>query len=512
MSRPLVTLAIVGFAIVALAPVAIMATRVDAGDLARLADTRTLWLLGRTALLGLGAASVAFALGAPFGWIVARTNVPLAALWRGMGALPLLLPPLVMAMSLAPLTTLRGGLATTIVLGLSTFPLVALFTARAAERIDQRREDAALLAGGLRAVLRMEIPLLLPSALCATCFAFVFAVNDFAVPDYVSSIGAKYNVYADDVFASWRADQQTGHAVAAALPLVVLTWLALAPAIELRRRSSLAAFDGDFRRPTRLALGRARFVALAFVVLVLGVSVAAPLGRLVFEAGGGMHGFSFLNMQAAFARAIELGRVNLQTSLVQAVVAAVCCIPLAIVLGHSLSKSGRTVRIGTFLLVVPMAVPAILFGIGSIALWNRPATGALYDSQWMIAVLHVGRFLPFAVLCFAAGGAMLDPRLEEAARLAGAGPASTLARVIAPALRPAVLGGALLVFVLAMRELDAAILVPAANGTILFRLYNAVHFGRDDFVAALALLVIFFVALPGLLWSIFARERLEVLP
>jgi ABC-type Fe3+ transport system permease subunit len=67
-------------------------------------------------------------------------------------------------------------------------------------------------------------------------------------------------------------------------------------------------------------------------------------------------------------------------------------------------------------------------------------------------------------------------------------------------------------FVLAMRELDAAILVPAANRLVMFRVYNAVHFGRDDFVAALCLLVVFFIVLPALLWSLFARRRLEVLP
>ena len=85
-------------------------------------------------------------------------------------------------------------------------------------------------------------------------------------------------------------------------------------------------------------------------------------------------------------------------------------------------------------------------------------------------------------------------------------------RIVAPALLPSVLGGAILVFVLALRELDAAILVPAANHTVLFRLYNAVHFGRDDFVAALALLVLFFVALPVALHALFARRRMEVLP
>jgi iron(III) transport system permease protein len=60
-----------------------------------------------------------------------------------------------------------------------------------------------------------------------------------------------------------------------------------------------------------------------------------------------------------------------------------------------------------------------------------------------------------------------------------------------------------------MRELDAAVLVPAANGTAMFRVYNAIHFGRDDFVAALALLVIFLILLPGILWATFARDRAE---
>ena len=37
-------------------------------------------------------------------------------------------------------------------------------------------------------------------------------------------------------------------------------------------------------------------------------------------------------------------------------------------------------------------------------------------------------------------------------------------------------------------------------------------FGRDDFVAALALLVIFVVVLPGLAWSLLSNRRMEFLP
>ena len=96
--------------------------------------------------------------------------------------------------------------------------------------------------------------------------------------------------------------------------------------------------------------------------------------------------------------------------------------------------------------------------------------------------------------------------------MAGARPARRLLAVVAPSLRTGLVGGWVLVFVFAMRELDAAILVPAANHTAIFRVFNSLHFGRDDFVAALTLLMVFLLVLPGLLWTLFARERLEVLP
>ncbi|MBL8860627.1 MAG: iron ABC transporter permease [Planctomycetes bacterium] len=512
MSRPLVATAVLAFLVLGILPVAVMAARVDGADLAGVFSGRTLALLGRTALLGCGAAGLALFLGVPFAFLVARTELPGAAFWRLAGVLPILLPPLVVAVSWAGMTSVRGGLATTLVLGLCAFPLVALYAARAFERIDARQEEAALLAGGITAALRAELPLVMPSALFAACFAFVLAINDFAVPDYVSSIGPKWNVYADEVFASWRSARDTGAAVAASIPLVLLTALALWPALELRRRSLLASLTGDFRAPARLDLGAWRWPALLFVLLVLGVAAFAPLGRLVWESGGGPRGFTLTNLQAAFGRALELGRANLASSLLFAVGAAAVAVPVGLVLGHALERAGAAGRRWAPLVLVPIAVPAILFGIGGIALWNRGVTAELYDSGWMAVLLFAGRFLPFVVLAFAAATAMLDPRLEDAARLSGAGAGRRFALIVVPSLWPTVCGAALVVFVLAMRELDAAILVPAANSTVLFRLYNAVHFGRDDFVAALALLVVCFVVAPGLLWTLFARRRLEALP
>lgn len=512
MSRPLVVVAALLFALIGLAPIALMALRIGPEHLSTVFSERTWLLLGRTLVVGGGAAALALLVGIPFGFLVARCRIPGAALLGALGVLPLLTPPLILAMTVTVATGLRGGPAIVLVLGLSTFPLVSLYTGRALARIDGRMVEAARLAGGLSAAVRVQLPLVLPSAAAAACFAFALAINDFAVPDYVSSIGAKYAVYADEIFASWRSAKDTGRAVAAALPIVALTLLALLPALSLTRRAPLSALGGDFRSAEPLALGRWMPAALLFVLLVLTLSVGLPVGRLVWEAGGGTRGFQLAGLQSSFGRALELARSNLRSSLTHATCAALVSAPLALILGHALARTRRWTRAASLLVLAPISVPAILFGIGGIGLWNRELTASLYDSGAMAVLLFVGRFAPFAVLALAAGAAMLDPRLEEAARLAGARPTRRLLWIVAPALLPALLGGMILVFVLTLRELDAAILVPAANDTVLFRLYNAVHFGRDDFVAALALLVIFFVVLPVALHAAFGRRKLEVLP
>jgi iron(III) transport system permease protein len=510
MSRPLLLLCAALLGLAGLAPIAWMLARIESGDLAGVFDARTLTLLLRTSWIGAGSALLAFALGLPFGFLVARTDLPLARFLRHAGLVPLLIPPVLLALTLAVVfSELRGPPAIVCVLGISAFPLVAVFSARACERIDARREEAALQAGGLRSALRMELPLVLPAAASAACLAFVLAINDFAVPDYMTSVGPKVNVYADEVFASWQSVHSPGKAVAAALPLLGLTLLVLLPALALRRRGSFETWDGDFRRPAPLALGAWRWPLFALAAGLVALTAALPIGRLVWEAGGGARGWSLGGLEAAFARAIEVGREDLQRSLLYSSCAALVSLPLGLVLGHALQHSRAGVWLEP-LVLAPLAVPAILFGIGCIALWNRPATAAVYSSGLLVVLLFVGRFACFPVFAGAGASATLDPRLEEAARLANAGPVRRLVSIVQPALRGSLVGGAALAFVFGMRELDAAILVPAANGTAMFRVYNAIHFGRDDFVAALALLIVFFILLPGILWSTLGRERWEV--
>ncbi len=516
MIRALTILCWALFAAVALVPLLSLAVQVDPGELASVLQARTWMLLGRTVLYGASVAGSSLVLGLVFGFLVARTDLPLARYLRPLSLVSLLVPPMLLAMVWTALLDMRGGPAAILVSTLSLFPLVAIFSARAFERIDRRIEDAAHTAGGTWAVLRVDLALVMPAALAGAGLVFVFTIHDFSVPDYVSWVGPKFSVFADQVFASWRAHSEqgsslaTGKAAATAWPLIVLGLLALGPALFARRFSG-ASVGGTFRQARTIALGRWRVPAFVFAAGLVACSALIPILRLGYEAAGGARGLSTDTLRRSFAQALELARGDLAGSLMYAFLAASLASVMALVLGHSLARSRRSAWLA-LLLLLPLCVPAILFGIGAIASFNRPGLEGFYDGGAVVVALYLGRFAVFAILIERAAVAQIDARLERAAELAGASATTRLARIVLPLSLPALAGGWMLVFCFCMRELDAAILLPAANHTAVFRIFNAVHFGRDAFVSALALMVVFSILVPGMLWSLLVRRRLELVP
>jgi iron(III) transport system permease protein len=179
-------------------------------------------------------------------------------------------------------------------------------------------------------------------------------------------------------------------------------------------------------------------------------------------------------------------------SLLLALTAAGLTALLAFVIAHSLLRARQGPRAGLhYLTQVPFAVPPILLGIALIGLWNRPATGWLYDSVAMVVLGYVAHFLPFAICVVHAGLQQFDQRLEEAAWLAIPGRMRITRLIILPLVRGGLAAGFLIVFVLAMGELGVTLLVvPPGVETLPVRIYNLMHYGAEDAVAALSLILL----------------------
>jgi len=116
------------------------------------------------------------------------------------------------------------------------------------------------------------------------------------------------------------------------------------------------------------------------------------------------------------------------------------------------------------------------------------------------------RFLPQAIGSARLSLLQVGPRLEEAARSLGRGPAGAVASVTLPLARPGVLAGAALTLLTTMKELPTTLLLsPTGYETLATEIWTAAGDARYGAAAAPALLLIALSAVPTLLLS--ARDR-----
>jgi iron(III) transport system permease protein len=106
-------------------------------------------------------------------------------------------------------------------------------------------------------------------------------------------------------------------------------------------------------------------------------------------------------------------------------------------------------RIWTLLLVAPLAVPLFVTSYA----WATLSTSL--TGFWGAAGITASSYYPIVFLLVAASLRVMDPALEETARSLGQGPWRTFWRVVMPQLRPALLGGMLLVLLDTLVEFDA---------------------------------------------------------
>lgn len=144
------------------------------------------------------------------------------------------------------------------------------------------------------------------------------------------------------------------------------------------------------------------------------------------------------------------------------------------------------------LMTAPLAVPAFVnaYAWVSFVPWARDFTGAV-----IIVTLS---YFPFVYLPAAAVLGGIDPALEEAARTLGKGPWATFLLVVLPQLRPAVLGGMLLVGLHLLAEFGALQMLRYPTfTTAIYDQYQATFDGVTANVYAFVLVLLCITLLVG---------------
>ncbi len=503
-------------------------------------STVTLLKLWHTFVLAGLTTALALVVGVGFALSVTSGSVPGAPLFRVLGVAPLMIPPIVGAMAWSdtrdPATVsgaahwvvlfgqavfnamggLQSLLGTVLILTFCLFPFVSILSVRALESVDARLFDSARIARGEGRARLLLLRMIAPDALAGALFVFVFSASEFGVPEYLSVLGGgkRWYSYPEEIFRRWdilgrQGEAASASAVAASWPLIAFTALALVLLLRFRAKGTSETVTADQEslvgRKGYLPRGKARLFGAAGLfwaggTLLLGL--AYPLASMLTWT----HGLS------TFAKAWDQGGGDLIYSLECAAGAGLVTALLALPLGHLAARSRRG-RLVEALALLPLSVPGVLLGIGIIRLWNDtpgPVGDLLawvYGTPLMLVLAYTARFLPLAVLSLAAWFRRVPGQMEEAALLAGAGPLRRFLKVHLPMALPAGFAGAILTFVLSLRELDLAARVPAGNPTAINRIANVVHFGGQDVGAALFILLFLCSAsLPLLYWTVTGKR------
>ena len=418
--------------------------------------------------------------------------------------------PLLLALDLAPpagsANPMRGAAGIIFVLGLHHAPLAFVVIRAGLVRLPRDVVEAAALDGATRAqtILRIVLPLTRGHIVAAALLSFASALGNFGIPA-ILGLNSGYLTLPTLIYRRLTSfgPSVIGDAASLSLVLVVLAGASVLVAQRLVSRAPALPSDGRGLDGLWTAGRGARMAAvLAWALICVGTVLPflSLLGSSLVPSYGMALSWHTLTLDH-FAEVLLRQDATIRAfrnSLLFAGTGALLCAALALGLGYALVRRWPALRATVETAIeLPYAIPGIVLALAAILLLLRPLplVGiSLYGTGTIIVLAYAARFLPLAFKPVTASIDQLDPAVEEAAALCGAGFLQRLRYVVAPAVAPGVVAGSLMVFLLAFNELTVSALLWSRGtetvGVILFSLDEAGLASTASAVAVVSTLVI----------------------
>jgi iron(III) transport system permease protein len=474
-------------------------------------------------------ASIATVLAVLFGfiqaWILTRTNIPGRERLERLMELPYYMTPLIGALAWGVLLGPKTGLINQVwraagfdsdffniysaegiawVMALFEGTVAFVMISAAMKSMDPSLEESSrvLGAGKLRTAMKVTLPLVAPGVLSATVLVFSEMLGSFAAA-FVLGIPGRFYVVTTAIWeATLSFPPDYGRAAAMGLSLFGAMLVTLGIARLIIRKGSYATITGKGFRPRAMEVGAMRWPLLGISWGYVLVSVILPLLALTltsferfatviipqmqFTLGNFREALAMGSLAPAFANSITLG-----------IVVATLGVPVIGVLAWIIYRSRMPGRGPMeFLIMVPSAVPRLVFGLGLLWAWiNIPIP--IYGTLWLLGIAYFTVFMPLGLRTIAGVVLQVDQSLEECARVCGASWAYQMRTVTLPLLRPGLVAAWLLIFIASVRELGVSIFLMGPNSKVIApAIVNSWLSSSSELSAAMALLqtVMVFIA------------------
>ncbi len=447
----------------------------------------------RTLVLLTGVAAATAVTGVLTAWLTASCEFPLRRLLTVLLVLPLAIPSYLSAYAFGQFLDFTGPVQTALraTFGFATrrdywFPEVRttggailvmasvlypyVYLAARAMFLMQGRAAAdvarTLGAGPLKVFARVQIPMARPAIMVGLTLVSMETLNDIGAVEYLGVQTLTFSI-----FDTWL--NRGSLAGAAQIACIMLAFVAVLLLVEraARRRQRFTSnkTTAAVADSVRLRLkGWKRWAAVAACLLPPALGFAIPV--LVLGS-------------YAMRRLDQFASLRLLSALWNSVLISFCTACVAVLLAFLLAYAARATRSPLTTLAGRLAsfgygVPGTVLAMGVlIPLARFDNVVASFTREWFgfstgllltgsgVAIVYACtvRFLTMAEGTIDAGFHKLSPHLDMAARTLGRTSAQTLRSVLLPMMRPATLTAALMVFIEAMKELSATIMLRPFN-------------------------------------------------
>lgn len=415
-----------------------------------------------------------------------------------------------LASRLPEIRSLPGAI---LVLSFVLYPYVYL-TARAAflkQPANQLHVARTLGRTPLRAFLEITLPQARPALFIGVVLVVMECLNDIGAASF---FGVRTITYA--IFSIWLDQGDLPQAAQVASFLLFALACLLALEYTARSRDGLSRESRNASSITREPLSGWRgWLAMLCMALPVILGFAVP---------------ALLLLRHALRRAGDWLSPALLTagwhSLVLAAITVLVVLVIALVIGHANRQSNSAwLRAVTRFAGFGYALPGTVLGIGvlvSLGLVDRTLNSALVSlTGWQpglifsgtvltVVFAYVARFLIIANGQVEAGFGKIPFNLDHVARTLGHRPLKILMDVHIPQLRPQLLSAALLVFVDAMKELPATLILrPFDFETLATHVFTLASLGQLEDSAIPALAIVMTGLLPVFMLARAMRETIR---
>ena len=450
---------------------------------------KTLEVLATTALLVACVVAITLVLGVGIASGLHFVQVPFRRLLIIPTVLPLAIPSYVFTYTwVALVPTFSGFAAAVFILSLTTLPYLILATLAGLRSVDGSQIEVARSLGlnYRQTFARVVFPQIRGHVSAGALLAGLYTMSDFGA---VSLLNVE--TLTVSIQNMYRASYDRSAAAVISLVLIAFSTLFVMADESIKGKSSQGQLIKSLSVKNSLIRKKYLRVSVVFAIFIFGfVAIQIPFYVLLTRFFSNPVAIDWHALASATFSSVTVAAIG-------ALIALILSAPLGFLLSGKVTAYGR---IAQKVIVIGHALPGVVVGLALVSIGSK--LGAIYQTTFLLAFAYALLFLAKSVTSMSSSLSRVPSSVKEVAATLGMNQWSVVRKVIAPIAAPGIGIGTILVFLTAMKELPATLMLrPTGFETLATQIWSAGSINRFNEAAPYALILVLVAAIPTFLIS-----------